>query len=155
MAVAAAIAAGALPSLEILDLSGNAIGTAAVLELATALHDRRCCSLEQLGLSDNEVGPEAIRGLARALRRRGEKGVKPVCSPLSKLHLGGNNVGVEAARDLAEVLRIEACGGRLALLELHSAKLTGQGVREMAAAFKSGACPALKVRPTDGLPSLA
>lgn len=57
-----------------------------------------------------------------------------------------SQVGVEAARDLAEVLRIEACGGRLALLELHSAKLTGQGVREMAAAFKAGACPALKVR---------
>lgn len=50
MAVTGAIAAAALPSLEILDLSGNAIGTAAVLELAAALYDRRCCSLEQVCL---------------------------------------------------------------------------------------------------------
>ncbi len=139
-AIARAIASGALPRLEILDLSGNSLGTAATMELAKALESSQCPRLEQLGMSDNEVEEEGIEALATALGARALAG----CAKLEKLHLGGNHCGPRAAKKLGEALQQNGCGSRMVLLELHSARLGGEGIRVIAEVLRSGACDSLR-----------
>lgn len=140
VAIAQAIGSGALPRLEILDLSGNTLGTEAALELAKALEAKHCPQLTQLGLSDNNVEQEGIEALASALGTRASAG----CAKLEKLHLGGNIVGPRAARKLGEALQQDGCGEKMALLELHSARLGGVGIRVIAEVMKAGAINGLK-----------
>jgi len=140
LAIARAMQSGGLAQLEILDLSGAALGTACVLELSKVLMEGHCPRLEQLGMSDNNVEEEGVEALAVALGARATAG----CSNLCKLHLGGNVVGPRGAEKLAKALCRDGCGTRLALLELHSARLGGEGIRVIAEALKSGACDGLR-----------
>jgi len=140
LAIARAMASGNLSNLEILDLSGAGLGTACVVELSRTLESGHCPRLEQLGLSDNNVEELGVQCLALALGVRASAG----CSHLEKLHVGGNVVGSGGAQKLAQALRRDGCGSRLSLLELHSARLGGEGIREITEALKAGACGGLR-----------
>ncbi|GAB5033372.1 nlrc3 [Nannochloropsis oceanica] len=140
LAIARAMQSGGLAQLEILDLSGAALGTACMLELSKVLTDGHCPLLEQLGMSDNNVEEKGVEALAVALGARARAG----CAYLCKLHLGGNVVGSRGAEELAKALCQDGCGAKLALLELHSARLGREGICVIAEALKSGACDGLR-----------
>ena len=140
IAIARAMQSGGLAQLEILDLSGAALGTACVLELSKVLMEGHCPLLEQLGMSDNNVEEEGVEALAVALGARARAG----CANLCKLHLGGNVVGPRGAEKLAKAVCQDGCGAKLALLELHSARLGREGICIIAESLKSGACDGLR-----------
>jgi Leucine-rich repeat (LRR) protein len=118
------LAARALPAtshLELLDLSGNALGDGGVDALAAALPDLR--SLATLRLGSVRLSPRGACALSAAL---------PMMRALAELRLDGNALGNEGASAVATAL---AALPHLRYLDLSNCRICDSGAVALAAAF--------------------
>ena len=110
------------PTLTILDLSKQDIGTSGASALATAL--QRNSILTQLNLSSNRIGNSAVNKLAAALQHN---------SSLTTLDLFGNEIGASGASGLATALQHNSS---LTTLDLSGNEIGDLGACGLAAALQ-------------------
>ena len=135
-ALAEGLGSGALPSLEFLNLFGNALGESGAAVLAAALGRGALPNLRYLGLGGNAIGNAGLIALAPPLRDR------PL---LQQLEFNKNDIGDEGVAALLapgeEVLP------SLRTLQLHNNHITNAGCEAIAEALSNGALPSLSPSP--------
>eukprot|EP00964_Phaeocystis_antarctica_P097074 scaffold63262_cov64-Phaeocystis_antarctica.AAC.1 len=150
--LAAGLGAGALPAVTELQLLSIHVGDAGASALAAALGRGALPRLKILNLCRTAIGDAALVALAPALRRR---------PALEALGLYGNPLGAEG---LAALVSPPPAGAppaaaavlaKLKMLSLRDTQITDAGCATLAAAFGSGALPALEELYLGGIPASA
>ena len=155
----AGLGAGALPALTLLHVNSMHVGDAGASALAAALGRGALQRLKELYLSNATIGDAGLVALAPALRR---------LPALKILDLGGTNLfGTEGLAALVAPpppagappagALAPPTGGlkKLKWLNLDFTEITDAGCAELAAAFDSGALPALERLYLQGIPASA
>ena len=141
------LSAGALPTLTKLCLTNFHVGDAGASALAAALDRGALPRLKHLYLSNAAIGDAGVVALAPALRR---------LPALGSLDLSGNRLlGDEGAGALVAPTTMIRALRKLRTVWLNNTQITDTGCAALAAAFRSGALPALKYLHLLGIPASA
>ena len=141
------LGAGALPALTFLGLDDMHVGDAGASALAAALDRGALPRLKHLYLSNAAIGDAGVVALAPALRR---------LPALGSLDLSGNRLlGDEGAGALVAPTTMIRALRKLRTVWLNNTQITDTGCAALAAAFRSGALPALKYLHLLGIPASA
>ena len=151
--LAEGLAAGALPAVTYLDISGLHVGDAGASAFAAALDQGALLRLKYLALTSAAIGDAGLVALAPALRRR---------PSLEELSLIDNPFGDEGLAALLAPPQSAGtpprpAGGLKTLKDLYlkRTQITDAGCAALAAALDSGALPALEKLDLDGIPASA
>ena len=136
--------AGTLPAVTLLRLDGTLVGNAGASALAAALGRGALPRLKVLFLSNAVIGDAGLAALAPALRRR---------PALEVLNLARNPLGDEGIAAL--LAPPSGWLTSLEMLSLEHTQIADAGCAALAAAFDSGALPALENLRLYGIPASA